>query len=132
MQALSLDKQYGAPYANLTSLYITYAQNLMEHGENPSAYLDTAAQYGQDALKINENDFESINDWPVCLAERGLYLAQPLAGHRSLVWAPVPTGPTLAPLLGRLRAGRLARAPNGSLLVFLDQGRVYSLKVVPP
>jgi hypothetical protein len=77
-------------------------------------------------------DFETLNGYPVCYSERGLFLATPVSGHRSMAWERVNLSPSLSDALARSQQGRLARAPDGSLLLFLERGRVYSFSVTLP
>ena len=73
-------------------------------------------------------DFESVDGYPICFSERGLYLAQAVAGKRTMTWARVPANLTLAASFIRPQAGKLSRGPDGSLLLFLDRGRVYAFQ----
>jgi hypothetical protein len=70
--------------------------------------------------------------WPICLSNNGLFLARQVTGQRTLVWERVGLGALLVPVLTGNINGRLAVAADGSLLLFLDRGRVYQFTVTAP
>ncbi|MFN0061038.1 MAG: hypothetical protein ACKVPX_00770 [Myxococcaceae bacterium] len=76
-------------------------------------------------------DFAAPSGWPICLAERGLYIAARVDGQRTLVWQRVNVGPELAAALARPQPGRLVDSPTGGVLLFLDRGRVFLLGGTP-
>jgi hypothetical protein len=78
---------------------------------------------------IRAMDFENVMGWPVCLSNNGLFMAKQVTGQRTLVWDRVAVGPLLLGVLTGTVNGKLSLAADGSLLLFLDRGRVYQFTV---